>query len=65
MWSTSCSATGYTVTRNNEADEHNPGVWGDSEMIYIDPKTGTLDRRPTTSATTSAKPLDTSIMSHK
>ena len=35
-------AAGYTVTRNNEADEHNPGVWGDSEMIYIDPKTGTL-----------------------
>ncbi len=35
-------ATGYTVKRENEADEHNPGVWGDSEMIYIDPKTGTL-----------------------
>jgi gamma-glutamyltranspeptidase/glutathione hydrolase len=35
-------ATGYTVTRTNEADEKNPGVWGDSEMIYIDPKTGTL-----------------------
>jgi gamma-glutamyltranspeptidase/glutathione hydrolase len=35
-------ATGYSVTRNNEADEKNPGVWGDSEMIYIDPKTGTL-----------------------
>jgi gamma-glutamyltranspeptidase/glutathione hydrolase len=35
-------ATGYTITRNNEADEKNPGVWGDSEMIYIDPKTGVL-----------------------
>jgi gamma-glutamyltranspeptidase / glutathione hydrolase len=34
--------TGYTITRNNEADEKNPGVWGDSEMIYIDPKTGVL-----------------------
>ena len=31
---------GYTVNRANEADEHNPGVWGDSELIYIDPKTG-------------------------
>jgi gamma-glutamyltranspeptidase / glutathione hydrolase len=38
----SLKATGYTVTRTNEADEKNPGVWGDSEMIYIDPKTGTL-----------------------
>jgi gamma-glutamyltranspeptidase / glutathione hydrolase len=35
-------ANGYTVTRNNEADEKNPGVWGDSEMIYIDPKTHML-----------------------
>jgi gamma-glutamyltranspeptidase/glutathione hydrolase len=35
-------ADGYTIKRNDEADEHNPGVWGDSEMIYIDPKTGTL-----------------------
>ena len=35
-------AAGYTVTRTNEADEHNPGVWGSSEMIYIDPKTHTL-----------------------
>jgi gamma-glutamyltranspeptidase/glutathione hydrolase len=38
----SLKATGYTIKRNDEADEHNPGVWGDSEMIYIDPKTGTL-----------------------
>ena len=35
-------ADGYTVTREDEADEHSPGVWGDSEMIYIDPKTNTL-----------------------
>ena len=35
-------ATGYTITRNNQADEKNPGVWGDSEIIYIDPKTNTL-----------------------
>jgi gamma-glutamyltranspeptidase/glutathione hydrolase len=35
-------ADGYTVTREDEADEHSPGIWGDSEMIYIDPKTGTL-----------------------
>jgi gamma-glutamyltranspeptidase/glutathione hydrolase len=35
-------STGYTVTRNNQADEKNPGVWGDSQMIYIDPKTHTL-----------------------
>jgi len=33
-------SAGYTVSRANEADEHNPGVWGDSELIYIDPKTG-------------------------
>jgi len=42
---------GYTVNRANEADEHNPGVWGDSELIYIDPKTGVRmaghDRRHT------------------
>ena len=36
-------AVGYKVTRNNEADEKNPGVWGDSEMIYVDPKTGRLE----------------------
>jgi gamma-glutamyltranspeptidase/glutathione hydrolase len=35
-------AAGYTVSRANEADEHNPGTWGDSEMIYIDPQTHTL-----------------------
>jgi gamma-glutamyltranspeptidase/glutathione hydrolase len=35
-------ARGYAVSRINEADEKNPGVWGDSEMIYIDPNSGTL-----------------------
>jgi gamma-glutamyltranspeptidase / glutathione hydrolase len=35
-------ATGYQVNRSNEADEKNPGVWGDSEMIYLDPKTHIL-----------------------
>jgi len=36
-------AAGYTISHTNEADENNPGVWGSSEMIYIDPKTGTLE----------------------
>ena len=35
-------ASGYAVSRINEADEKSPGVWGDSEMIYIDPNSGTL-----------------------
>jgi gamma-glutamyltranspeptidase/glutathione hydrolase len=35
-------ASGYSVSRVNEADEKNPGVWGDSEMIYIDPSSGNL-----------------------
>ena len=29
-------AMGYTVSRANEADEKNPGVWGDSELIGVD-----------------------------
>ena len=33
---------GYKVTRANEADDTNPGVWGDSELIEIDPRTGAL-----------------------
>jgi gamma-glutamyltranspeptidase/glutathione hydrolase len=33
---------GYKVSRANEADEKNPGVWGDSEMIYVDPRTHQL-----------------------
>ena len=33
---------GYKVNRANEADEKNPGVWGDSELIEVDPKTGEL-----------------------
>ncbi|MFT4111179.1 gamma-glutamyltransferase [Silvibacterium sp.] len=35
-------SSGYQVNRSNEADEKNPGVWGDSEMIYIDPMTHIL-----------------------
>ncbi|HTD95785.1 MAG TPA: gamma-glutamyltransferase, partial [Edaphobacter sp.] len=35
-------AMGYTVNRLAVADEKNPGVWGDSELIAIDPKTGEL-----------------------
>ena len=33
---------GYTVNRAGDFDEKNPGVWGDSEMIYVDPKTHDL-----------------------
>ena len=33
---------GYTVSRAGDFDEKNPGVWGDSEMIAVDPKTGDL-----------------------
>ncbi len=35
-------AMGYTINRHAVADEHNPGVWGDSELIAIDPKTHEL-----------------------
>ena len=35
-------AMGYNVNRLAVADEHNPGVWGDSELIAIDPKTHEL-----------------------
>jgi gamma-glutamyltranspeptidase/glutathione hydrolase len=35
-------SVGYKVSRTNEADEKNPGVWGDSELIMVDPKTGML-----------------------
>lgn len=33
---------GYTIKRSGEFDEHNPGVWGDNELIAVDPKTGDL-----------------------
>ena len=36
------TAAGYTITHTNADDATNPGIWGDSEMIYIDPKTHTL-----------------------
>ena len=35
-------AMGYTINRMAVADEKNPGVWGDSELIAIDPKTHEL-----------------------
>ena len=35
-------ASGYTIKRSGEFDEKNPGVWGDSELIAIDPKTHEL-----------------------
>ena len=31
---------GYTVSQAQAADAKSPGVWGDSEMIYVDPMTG-------------------------
>jgi len=33
-------AMGYTVSQTNEADTKTAGIWGDSELIAIDPKTG-------------------------
>jgi gamma-glutamyltranspeptidase/glutathione hydrolase len=33
---------GYVVNRMAVADEKNPGVWGDSELIAVDPATGEL-----------------------
>jgi gamma-glutamyltranspeptidase/glutathione hydrolase len=33
---------GYTVHRSQVADAHNPGVWGDSELIEVDPVTHAL-----------------------
>ncbi len=35
-------AAGYPVSQANQADEKNPGTWGDSELISIDPATGAL-----------------------
>jgi gamma-glutamyltranspeptidase/glutathione hydrolase len=35
-------AMGYKVNRLAVADEHNPGTWGDSELIAVDPKTHEL-----------------------
>jgi gamma-glutamyltranspeptidase/glutathione hydrolase len=36
------AATGYKINRAGSFDEKDPGVWGDSECIYVDPKTGDL-----------------------
>ena len=33
---------GYKINRAGSFDEKDPGVWGDSELIYVDPKTGDL-----------------------
>jgi len=38
----SLAATGYKVVRAGALDEKNPGLWGDSELISIDPVTGEL-----------------------
>ena len=35
-------AMGYKITQTQEADTSTPGVWGASEIISVDPKTGTL-----------------------
>jgi len=35
-------AAGYTTKREAEFDEKSAGVWGDSELIEVDPKTGQL-----------------------
>ena len=35
-------AAGYATNSTDEADGKSPGVWGDSEMIYVDPKTHQL-----------------------
>ena len=35
-------AMGYAVSQTNEADTKTAGVWGDSELIAIDPKTGVI-----------------------
>ena len=37
------AAMGYTVNQANAADDKNPGVWGDSELIEVDPKTHALE----------------------
>jgi len=35
-------ATGYPTRREAEFDEKSSGIWGDSELIEVDPKTGML-----------------------
>ncbi len=37
------AAMGYTINQANAADEKNPGTWGDSELIEVDPKTHALE----------------------
>jgi gamma-glutamyltranspeptidase/glutathione hydrolase len=33
---------GYETNLNQMADEKSPGIWGDSELIAVDPKTREL-----------------------
>jgi gamma-glutamyltranspeptidase/glutathione hydrolase len=35
-------AMGYAVSQTNPADTKTAGIWGDSELIQADPKTGAL-----------------------
>ena len=37
------AAAGYTTNRTSVADEKDPGVWGDVESIYIDPRTHLIE----------------------
>ncbi len=37
------AAMGYTINQANPADDTRPGVWGDSELIEVNPKTGELE----------------------
>ena len=39
---TTLKTNGYVTKREAEFDEKSAGVWGDSELIMVDPKTGTL-----------------------
>ena len=33
---------GYSVARAGEGDASSRGIWGDSEIIYVDPTSGVL-----------------------
>ena len=39
---TALAAMGYTLNRQQAADEDHPGSWGDSELIAVDPHTHEL-----------------------
>jgi gamma-glutamyltranspeptidase/glutathione hydrolase len=36
------AATGYKVSQKGKADGTDPGIWGNSEIIAVDPKNGSL-----------------------